>query len=144
MAELVDAAEATAPAPPSTKALSPGSMRTVSIDDTPKGWKYRDWNRELEDEIRREKEAHERNIKEWEARIARQELPDHVDIPHGPFPKKISFMRVLVDVHAALCQNDPSMVTGRNHSSRKVRHPWEGRCQKVSIPTRSLQALVHH
>ena len=35
MADLVDAAEEAAPAPPLTKAPSPGSMRTVSIDDTP-------------------------------------------------------------------------------------------------------------
>ena len=35
VADLVDAAEAAAPAPPLTKAPCPGSMRTVSIDDTP-------------------------------------------------------------------------------------------------------------
>ena len=35
MADLVDAAEAAAPAPPLTKAPSPDSMRTVSIDDAP-------------------------------------------------------------------------------------------------------------
>ena len=147
MAELVDAAEATAPAPPSTKAPSPGSMRTVSTDDTPtepatsprvsevpvrqwqqefQGWKYRDWNRELEDEVRREKEAHERSIRAWEAKIALQQLPAHVDIPHGPPPKETSSMRVLPDVRAALRQNDPSMATG-SHPVLKKAPPSTGR-----------------
>ena len=35
MADLVDAAEVTAPAPPLTKASPSQSMRTASIDDTP-------------------------------------------------------------------------------------------------------------
>ena len=35
MADLVDAADAAAPAPPLTTAPPPASMRTVSIDDTP-------------------------------------------------------------------------------------------------------------
>ena len=35
MADLVDAAEAAAPAPPLTKASLPQSMRPTSIDDTP-------------------------------------------------------------------------------------------------------------
>ena len=181
MADLVDATEATAPALPSTKAPSPGSMRTVSIDDTPtepatspreteaqyQRWptelrlptgfigpleepevfptkwilndgrwteeeheallrkaaqaiNYRDWNRELEDEVRREKEAHERSIRAWEAKIALQQLPAHADIPHGPPPKETSSMRVLPDVHAALRQNDPSMVTGSQPVLKKA------------------------
>ena len=38
----------------------------------------RDMDREIEAAIQREKEAHERSIKEWEARIAAQgPSPDH-------------------------------------------------------------------
>ena len=83
-------------------------------------WKYRDWNRELEDEVRREKEAHERSIRAWEAKIALQQLPDHADIPHGPPPKETSSTRALPDVHAALRQNDPSMVTGSQPVLKKA------------------------
>ena len=67
--------------------------------------------REIEDAVQREKEAHDRSVKEWEARIAAQELKDHHDIPRGPPPPGPSSMRVLPNVHAALRQNDPSMAT---------------------------------
>ena len=67
----------------------------------------RDMDREIEDAVQREKEAHERSIKEWEARLAAQELKDHPEIPP---PKETSSMRVVPDVHAALRQNDPSML----------------------------------
>ena len=71
-----------------------------------------DMERDIEDAVQREKEGHERSIKEWEARIAAQELKDHADIPRGPPPPAgTSSMRVLPDVHAALRQNDPSMAT---------------------------------
>ena len=104
---------------------------------------YRDMNRELEDAVQREKEAHEWSIQEWEARIALQDLTDHPEIPRGPPPKETSSMRVLPNVHAALRQNDPLWLQGRSQSSRKLRHLWEGRCQKVSTLTRNLQGLVH-
>ena len=71
--------------------------------------RLRQW--EIEDAVQREKEAHERSIKEWEARFAAQELKDHHDIPPGPPPSGTSSMRVLPDVHAALRQNDPSRAT---------------------------------
>ena len=64
----------------------------------------RDMNRELEDAVQREKEAHEQSIREWEARIALQDLKDHPEIPRGPPPKETSSMRVLPDVHAGLHQ----------------------------------------
>ena len=64
---------------------------------------------ELEDAMRREHEAHERSVKEWERRIAARELPDHRDIPRGPPPAGTSSMRALPNVHAALRQSDPSM-----------------------------------
>ena len=70
-----------------------------------------DMERDIEAEVQREKEAHERSIKEWEARIAAQTLPDHHDIPRGPPPSGTSSMRALPDVHAALRQNDPSKAT---------------------------------
>ena len=71
----------------------------------------RDMERDIEAEVRREQEAHERSIKEWEAKIQAQELKDHHDIPCGPPPAGTSSMRALPDVHAALRQNDPSMAT---------------------------------
>ena len=71
----------------------------------------RDMDREIEDAVQREKEAHERSIKEWEARLAAQELKDHPEIPRGPPSTESSSMHVLPDVHAALRQNDPSMAT---------------------------------
>ena len=71
--------------------------------------RLRQW--EIEDAVQREKEAHERSVKEWEARIAAQELKDHHDIPRGPPPTGTSSMRALPDVHAALRQNDPSKAT---------------------------------
>ena len=52
-----------------------------------------DW--EIEAAIQREKEAHERSIKEWEARIAAQPLSDHQAIPRGPPPAGTSSMRAL-------------------------------------------------
>ena len=171
MADAVDAYEA-APAPPMTKAPSPQSMRTVSIEDTPtepatsprmmevpvqqwveelrlptreigpreeperfvsryilndgglpqeeydalqrkaaQAFNNRDMSRELEEAVQREKEAHERSVKEWEARVASQDLTEHPSVPRGPPPKETSSMRVLPDVRAALRQNDPSMAT---------------------------------
>ena len=68
--------------------------------------RLRQW--ELEDAMRREHEAHERSVKEWERRIAAKELPDHHDIPRGPPPSGTSSMRALPNVHAALRQSDPS------------------------------------
>ena len=49
---------------------------------------YRDMNREHHEAALREKEAHERSIREWEARlaIASQELKDHPDVPRGLLP----------------------------------------------------------
>ena len=70
-----------------------------------------DMEREIEDAVQREKEAHDRSVKEWEARIAAQELKDRHDIPRGPPPPGPSSMRVLPNVHAALRQSDPSMAT---------------------------------
>ena len=55
-----------------------------------------DMEREIEDAVQREKEAHERSIKEWEARLAAQE------------------------VHAALRQNDPSVATHSQPVLKKV------------------------
>ena len=141
MADLVDAAETAAPAPPLTKAPSPGSMRTVSIDDTPTEpatsprvievpvhqWQedkprcqYRDWNREHREEEQREKEAHERSIQEWQAQVDGQRLIDHAGIPCGPPPKETSSMRVLPNVHAALRQNDPSVAPGSQPVLKKA------------------------
>ena len=70
-----------------------------------------DMERELDDAMAREYEAHQRSIKEWEARVTAQELKDHHDIPRGPPPAGTSSMRALPDVHAALRQNDPSKAT---------------------------------
>ena len=75
-------------------------------------WNYRDWNREQHDAALREKEAHERSIQEWEAKVDSQGLKDHPDVPRGPPPKETSSMRVLPNVHEALRQNDPSMAPG--------------------------------
>ena len=83
-------------------------------------WNCRDMDRELEDAVQREKEAHEQSIKAWEARIALQELPDHPGIPRGPPPKETSSMRVLPDVHAAVRQNDPSMIAGSQPVLKKA------------------------
>ena len=69
----------------------------------------RDMVWDTEEAVRLEKEAHERSIKEWEARIAAQTLSDHQAIPRGPPPAGTSSVRALPDVHAALRQNDPSM-----------------------------------
>ena len=80
----------------------------------------RDMERDIEDAIQREKEAHERSIKEWEARIATQELKDHHDIPRGPPPAGSLSVRVLPDVHAALRQNDPSMATHSQPALKKA------------------------
>ena len=76
--------------------------------------------REIEDAVQREKEAHERSVREWEARIAAQELKDHHDIPRGPPPPGTSSMRALPDVHAALRQNDPSQATHSQPVVKKV------------------------
>ena len=70
-----------------------------------------DMEREIEDAVQREQEAHDRSVKEWEARIAAQELKDHHDIPLGPAPSGTSSMRALPNVHDALRQNDPSKAT---------------------------------
>ena len=78
-------------------------------------------------------------------KIDSRQLPDHVDIPRGPPPKETSSMRVLPDVHAALRQNNPSMVGGSQPVLKKAPpSSQEGRCQRVSIPTRNLQGLVQH
>ena len=181
MADLVDAAEAAAPAPPLTTVPPPESMRTVSIDDAPtepatspratevpvqlwveelqlptmengpreeperfvsrfivndcdwtqeehevmlrkaaQALNNRDWNRERQEAEPREKEAHERSIKEWEARLASQDLKDHPAVPRGPPPKETSSVRVLPNVHAALCQNDPLMAAGSQPVLKKA------------------------
>ena len=85
-----------------------------------------DMDREIEAAIQREKEAHERSIKEWEARIAAQPLSDHQAIPRGPSPAGTSSMRALPQVHAALRQSDPSMAA---HSQPVVKKapPFTGR-----------------
>ena len=70
--------------------------------------------------ILREKEAHERSIQEWEARLASQDLQDHPDVPRGPPPKETSSMRALPNVHEALRQNDPSMATGSQPVLKKA------------------------
>ena len=181
MAELVDAAEEAAPAPPLTKASPPESMSTVSIEDVPtepatsprmmevpvpqwpqevqlptgmigpqeepeqfpskfilndgrwtaeeheellrkaaQAWNYRDWSRERREAELREKEAHERSIQEWQAQVDSKGLKDHASIPRGPPPKETSSMRVLPNVHEALCQNDPSLATGSQPVLKKA------------------------
>ena len=177
MADLVDAAEATAPAPPLTKASPPQSMRPTSIDDTPteprtlqdpvrewpvelqlptgqigpreeperyptrlivndcgwaqeeheevlrkasQAWNYRDWNRERREAELREKEAHERSIKEWQAQVESQGFERHPCVPCGPPPKETLSMRVLPNVYAALRQNDPSMAPGSQPLLKKA------------------------
>ena len=86
----------------------------------------KDMEREIEDAVQREKEAHERSIKEWEARLAAQDFKDHPEIPRGPPPTRTSSMRVLPDVHAALRKNDPSMAT-HSHPVLKKAPPSMGR-----------------
>ena len=66
----------------------------------------RDMEREFQEAAQRERELHERIIKEWEAQIAAQEIKDHPDIPRGPTPVGTSSVRVLPNVHEALRQND--------------------------------------
>ena len=80
--------------------------------------RLRQW--EIEDAVQREKEAHERSVKEWEARIAFQTLPDHHGTPRGPPPAGTSSMRALPDVHAALRQNDPSKATHSQPVGKKA------------------------
>ena len=55
-------------------------------------------------------EAHQRSIKEWETRVQASEL-HYPAIPCGPTPEGTSSMRALPDVHEALRQNDPRMVS---------------------------------
>ena len=57
-----------------------------------------------------EYQAHQRSIKEWEARVKAQDL-DNPAIPCGPTPEGTSSMRALPNVHAALRQNDPKMAS---------------------------------
>ena len=83
-------------------------------------WNYRDWNRERREAELREKDTHERSIREWQAQVDSRKLPDHVDIPRGPPPKETSSMRVLPNVHAALRQNDLFMVGGSQPVLKKA------------------------
>ena len=57
-----------------------------------------------------EREAHQRSIEEWEAKVKAREL-DNAALPCGPTPQGTSSMRVLPNVHEALRQNDPKMTS---------------------------------
>ena len=83
----------------------------ASLRKAAQAFNNQDMERELDNAMAREHAAHERSVREWEARIAAQELKDHPDIARGPPPPGTSSMRALPDVHAALRQNDPSKAT---------------------------------
>ena len=72
-------------------------------------WNDYDMERERQQAEAAAREAHQRSIQEWEARVS--EDLRHPAIPSGPPPKGISSMRALPDVHDALRQNDPKMAS---------------------------------
>ena len=103
-----------------------------------------DMERELDNAMAREHAAHERSVREWEARIAAQELRDH--------PGYSTWSTIRQELR--LCEHfqmsmqhfvrmTPLRLHILNQSSRRLRHLWEGRCQQASILTRNLQGLVH-
>ena len=81
---------------------------------------YHDWNRESREAELREKAAHERSIKEWQAQVEGQGLAHHPSVPRGPPPKETSSLRVLPNVHEALRQSDPYMAPGSQPVLKKA------------------------
>ena len=73
-------------------------------------WSNHDMERERRRAEAAEYEAHQRSIKEWETRVQASDL-HYPAIPCGPTPEGTSSMRALPDVHEALRQNDPRMVS---------------------------------
>ena len=173
MADLVDAAEAAAPAPPLTKAPSPESMRTVSIDDTPTEPATSPRVIEVGltepasiDGKRRYKDGTtvigiERIESVVKQNYGRKKHMNGVS-KNGKLRLIAKASRIIQAFHVARLQRrlrpcvfcPMSMklsvrtillwLQGRNQSSRKLRHPREGRCRKVSTLTRNLQGLVQH
>ena len=80
-----------------------------------------------------EYQAHQRSIKEWEARVKAQDL-DNPAIPCGPTPEGTSSMRALPNVHAALRQNDPKMASFSQPVVKKA-PPSSGRSMPWAAPT---------
>ena len=149
MADVVDAANAGASAPPMNKAAPPRSMMSSSIDDTPTepatsprmldsqvrecpvecqlsageiGLRD-EWDRRAREAALREKEEHERSMEEWKAQVEGQGFEPHPALPLGPPPKETSSMRVLPDVYEALRQHDPSRAPGSQPVLKKAPPP---------------------
>ena len=94
-------------------------------------WSNHDMEKERRQAEAAEYEAHQRSIKEWEARAQASEL-HYPFIPCGPTPAGTSSIRALPDVHEALRQNDPRMVS---HSQPVVKKapPSTGRPKAISL-----------
>ena len=102
----------------------------------------RDMDREIEAAIQREKEAHERSIKEWEARIAAPRFRIirlfHVVHPQQELHLCVHF-RMSMQLFVRMI---PLRLHILNQSSRRLHRLWEGRYLQASTLTRNLQGLV--
>ena len=85
-------------------------------------WSNKDTETDRRQAEAAEHEAHERSIKEWEARVKARDL-DNPDIPCG---QGTSSMRALPNVHEALRQNDPRMASFSQPAVKKA-PPSSGR-----------------
>ena len=94
--------------------LNDGSMPLEEYEELVRKASQAFNNRDMERERQRaeaaEREAHQRSIEEWEAKVKAREL-DNAALPCGPTPQGTSSMRVLPNVHEALRQNDPKMTS---------------------------------
>ena len=68
-----------------------------------------------------------RSMANWKSRVEGAGFQAHPAVPHGPPPKGVSSMRVLPDVHDALCQHDPSKAPASQPVLPKKAPPTTGR-----------------
>ena len=101
----------------------------------------RDMGLETEDAVRREREAYERSVKQWERRIAAREIPDHRDIHVVHLQQELHLCVYFLMSMQHFVRMIPPWLHIHNKSSRRLHRLQEDRRHQASIPTRKERQL---